>query len=72
MSVEALLVERLDGGEGTDGTQIKPSTLISGREGAVEELGDAARVLDGKLGRLWAFVASDCMGDLRVSSRWVF
>ena len=32
LSVEALLVERLDGG-GTDGTQIKPSTLISGREG---------------------------------------
>lgn len=45
MSVEALLVGRLDG------TQIKPSAMIAGREGVVEELGDAARVLDGKLGR---------------------
>ena len=34
-----------------DGTQIKPSAMIAGREGVVEELGDAARVLDGKLGR---------------------
>jgi uncharacterized protein (DUF302 family) len=56
--VEALLVERLDG-RGTDVVQIKPSTLIAGREGASGELREAARVLDGKLEELWAFVAGD-------------
>jgi hypothetical protein len=56
--VEALLVERLDG-RGTDVVQIKPSTLIAGREEASGELREAARVLDGKLEELWAFVAGD-------------
>lgn len=54
--VEALLVER-DGG--TEVVQIKPSTLIAGVDGSSEELAAAARVLDEKLERLWAFVASD-------------
>jgi uncharacterized protein (DUF302 family) len=56
--VEALLVERLDG-KGTDVVQIKPSTLIAGADGSSEDLREAARVLDEKLEKLWAFVASD-------------
>ena len=58
LSVEALLVERLDG-KGTDVVQIKPSTLIAGADGSSEDLREAARVLDEKLEKLWAFVASD-------------
>jgi uncharacterized protein (DUF302 family) len=54
--VEALIVEREDG-RGTDVVQIKPSSLVAGREGASEELRDAARALDEKLERLWAWVA---------------
>jgi uncharacterized protein (DUF302 family) len=54
--VEALIVEREDG-RGTDVVQIKPSTLVAGREGSSEELRDAARALDEKLERLWAWVA---------------
>jgi len=54
--VEALLVER-DGG--TEIVQIKPSTLIAGADGSSEELEAAAKVLDGKLEELWAYVASD-------------
>jgi uncharacterized protein (DUF302 family) len=56
--VEALVVERADG-KGTDVIQIKPSTLVAGREGVTKELRDAAEVLDAKLEKLWAFVASD-------------
>jgi uncharacterized protein (DUF302 family) len=56
--VEALIVEREDG-RGTDVVQIKPSTLVAGREGSSQELRDAARALDEKLEGLWTWVASD-------------
>jgi exonuclease V len=36
---------------------VKPSTLIADTEGSSRELRDAAEILDGKLEKLWDFVA---------------
>ncbi|CZT20171.1 uncharacterized protein RCC_06028 [Ramularia collo-cygni] len=54
--VEALIIEREDG-KGTDVVQLKPSTLIAGAESSGDELKKAAEVLDGKLEKLWEYVA---------------